>query len=204
MVSRRFWRRAMARGSFCKARGGGHRVRHINIIFYPQWNGFESWYQAGGGEEGSAFSWLPVAAAQRFLAENIHGLKYVGDIPSPNKGIFLSRYSGDKEDVIAAWTFDFPYTLTIKAEVRSVIGYTGNSLLTSKRELGWNGSAFRRTDLRPHREGSTGLTCSTNRSATTSLMMPVARRRRLHPRKKATRHRPRTMATGNCGKIRRS
>ena len=94
--------------------------------FYPQWHGFEDWYLQGSGERGSENSWLPGGAALRFLAENTHGLKFDGDLPSPYKGIFLSRFSGDTEDVVAAWTFDFAYSLGIQCaglkEVRSFMG----------------------------------------------------------------------------------
>ncbi|MBV9469658.1 MAG: discoidin domain-containing protein, partial [Abitibacteriaceae bacterium] len=84
--------------------------------FYPHSHGFESWYQAGGGEQGSGEAWMPIAAAQRFLAENTQGMKYVGDVPSPYKGVYLARFSGATEDVIAAWTMDFPLALSARAE----------------------------------------------------------------------------------------
>ncbi|MDQ2730841.1 MAG: discoidin domain-containing protein, partial [Armatimonadota bacterium] len=95
--------------------------------FYPQWHGFEDWYLQGSGEEGSRDSWLPGGAALRFLAENTHGMTYAGDIPSPYKGIYLSRFTGPDEDVVAAWTFDFPTVLRIRASgLTRVVGYMGN------------------------------------------------------------------------------
>jgi len=100
-----------------------------HYYFYPQSHGFESWYQIGGGEAGSEKSWLPVAAAQRFLAENTFGMKYVGDVPSPYKGIYLPRFSGERGDVVAAWTFDFAFSLPVRASgLKRVVGYMGNPL----------------------------------------------------------------------------
>lgn len=95
--------------------------------FYPHSHGFESWYQAGGGEQGSAESWTPIAAAQRFLAEDTFGMKYVGDVPSPYKGIYLARFSGAQEDVVAAWTMDFSCPLTVQvSDGARVVGFMGN------------------------------------------------------------------------------
>lgn len=95
--------------------------------FYPRSHGFESWYQVGGGEEGSRDSWLPVAAAQRFFAENTRGRKYAGDLPAPYKGIYLSRFDGAAGDVVAAWTFDFPFGLAVRpAGVRRIVDWMGN------------------------------------------------------------------------------
>ena len=100
-----------------------------HYYFYPQSHGFESWYQVGGGEAGSEKSWLPVAAAQRFLAENTHGMEFVGDVPAPYKGITLARFTGAEGDVVAAWTFDFSFTLHAKAPgLRRIVGYMGNPL----------------------------------------------------------------------------
>jgi hypothetical protein len=95
--------------------------------FYPQYGGFESWYQAGSGEQGSPKSWLPLATAQHFFAENTFGMEYVGDVPSPYKGVFLARFSGGQEDVVAAWTFDFTIPLSVEAPgLKQVIGFMGN------------------------------------------------------------------------------
>ncbi|HET6386833.1 MAG TPA: discoidin domain-containing protein [Armatimonadota bacterium] len=95
--------------------------------FYPAWHGFEDWYLSGSGEAGSENSWLPSAAALRFLAESSAGMKYVGDVPSPYKGIYLARFSGPVSDMIAAWTFDFPITLKARApEMLSMVSYMGN------------------------------------------------------------------------------
>jgi hypothetical protein len=106
----------------------GIEPRH-QYYFYPHAHGFESWYQAGGGEQGSSESWLPTAAAQRFLAENTVGMKYAGEIESPYPGIFLSRFTGPGEDVVAVWTFDFPYSLPVEAPgLRRGAGYMGNPL----------------------------------------------------------------------------
>ena len=95
--------------------------------FYPQWHGFEDWYLQGSGEQGSENSWLPNGAALRFLAENTCGKKFVADIPSPYKGIILSRFSGADEDVVAAWTFDQPMTLRARVPgIKSVVDWMGN------------------------------------------------------------------------------
>lgn len=97
--------------------------------FYPHAHGFESWYQVGGGEQGSGESWTPIAAAQRFLAENTFGMKYVGDVPSPYKGVYLARFSGTTENVIAAWTFDFSLPLPVRTTgLKSISNYMGQSV----------------------------------------------------------------------------
>ncbi|MBE3069455.1 MAG: discoidin domain-containing protein, partial [Planctomycetes bacterium] len=97
--------------------------------FYPQAHGFESWYQSGGGEAGSEHSWLPVAAAHRFVAENTLGRTYAGDVPAPYKGVYLPRFTGEAGDVVAAWTFDFAMDLKVRAKgLRQVVGYMGNPL----------------------------------------------------------------------------
>ena len=104
--------------------------------FYPHAHGFESWYQAGGGEQGSGESWTPIAAAQHFLAENTFGMKYVGDVPSPYKGVYLARFSGATEDVIVAWTMDFLYHLGLRTSIfdkkpdylRSASDYMGRAV----------------------------------------------------------------------------
>jgi hypothetical protein len=95
--------------------------------FYPQYGGFESWYQAKGGEAGSRDSWLPVAAAQRFLAENTHGKTLSVNITTPYRGIYLTRFTGGSDDCIAAWTWDFSYTLqaTVSGYV-SCVDWMGN------------------------------------------------------------------------------
>jgi hypothetical protein len=83
--------------------------------FYPQWNGFEDWYLDGGGEAGDEHSLTLSGAALRFLAEQLNGRHYVGDVPPRlYKGIFLSRFDGGAGDVVVAWTFDFPYTLKLR------------------------------------------------------------------------------------------
>ncbi len=105
-----------------------------HYYFYPQSHGFESWYQAGGGEAGSERSWLPIAAAQRFLAENTFGRTYAGDIPSPYKGIYLARFTGGEDDVIAAWTFDFETVLQVRTpQLRQVAGFMGNRITLARR-----------------------------------------------------------------------
>lgn len=83
--------------------------------FYPQWNGFEDWYLSGGGEKGDAHSLTLSGSALRFLAEQLHDRRYAGDVsPRLYKGIFLPRFNGGAGDVVAAWTFDFPYVLRLK------------------------------------------------------------------------------------------
>ena len=97
--------------------------------FYPKAHGFQPWYQAGGGEEGSRDSWVPLAAAQHFAAENLVGTNFLKDEPSPYKGIYLARFGGATEDVIAAWTFDFATTLSASAPgLKRAVNWSGNEI----------------------------------------------------------------------------
>jgi hypothetical protein len=60
-------------------------------------------------------------------------MKYAGDLPSPYKGVYLARFSGAQEDVVAAWTFDFPLTLAVEAPgLKRVMGFMGNPLPVPK------------------------------------------------------------------------
>lgn len=103
--------------------------------FYPQAHGFESWYQTGGGEAGSESSWLPVAAGQRFFAEATFGTTFKEMIPSPYKGIYLARFAGQNEDVVAAWTFDITYLLQAQVpNPKSISDFMGNPVLLTKSE----------------------------------------------------------------------
>ena len=109
------------------------------FYYYPQWNGFISMYEVGGGEAGNEHSWLPHAAALRVFAENTVGRHYAGDVPSPYKGIYLARFNGDgnHDDAIAAWTFDFPDTLTATAPgYRSAAGFMGNPMPRTRKADG--------------------------------------------------------------------
>ena len=109
-------------------RAGGILPSH-QYYFYPQYGGFISMYETGGGEAGNENSWLPHAAALRFFAENTVGRHYAGNVPSPYKGVYLARFNGDgdNDDVVAAWTFDFPLTLNVSAQgYRSAVGFMGN------------------------------------------------------------------------------
>ena len=99
------------------------------FYYYPHWNGFISMYEAGGGEAGNEDSWLPHAAALRIFAENTVGRHYAGDVPSPYKGIYLARFNGagDKDDVVVAWTFDFPYVLYVQVpRYHNAVNFMGN------------------------------------------------------------------------------
>jgi hypothetical protein len=103
--------------------------------FYPQSHGFEDWYLQGGGEAGSENSWLPSAAALRFLAENTHGMSFEGDIQSPYKGIYLARFTGADGDVVAAWTFDFPFKLLFRAPgLTRMVDWMGNPIDTGRKQ----------------------------------------------------------------------
>ena len=101
--------------------------------FYPKAHGFQPWYQAGGGEEGSRDSWLPLAAAQRFAAENLANTKFQKDEKSPYKGVYLARFTGATEDVIAAWTFDFDANVAVSAPgLKRAVDWNGNDVKLAK------------------------------------------------------------------------
>ena len=176
-----------------------------HYYFYPQSHGFESWYQTGGGEAGSEKSWLPIAAAQRFLAENTHKMEFTGDVPTPYKGIYLARLTGAEGDVVAAWTFDFAFTLRAKAPgLRRVVGY---------RAIRSPSSAVPAASSRCRCQASRS-TCIWRRaarsawwtgpSAGTSRQPPrVPLLRPRHPSQSTLPPSP-TTATGSCGRTRQS
>lgn len=100
-----------------------------HYYFYPQYNGFESWYLAQGGEAGSRESWLPGGAALRFLAENTRGKTFQSALATPYRGLYLFRFTGGADDVIVAWTWDFSYTLAFDASgLQSVANWMGRAV----------------------------------------------------------------------------
>lgn len=98
--------------------------------FYPEYHGFEAYYLVENPksmEHGG--TWEPAASALHEMRRELGNRQFAGWLPSPNPGIFLARFHGQGNDVVAAWTLDFPLALPLaKASVARVDDTFGNPL----------------------------------------------------------------------------
>ena len=99
-----------------------------HYYFYPVHHGFEPWYLVeSGSSEGLNGTFEPTAVALRIMNEQIAGRK-VGELKELPFGIYVLRFHGKRDDLVAFWTLDFPITLTLRGQILSAVDFMGNKI----------------------------------------------------------------------------
>ena len=99
-----------------------------HFYYYVVHHGFEAMYLVEmGSSEGYNGTIEPGGIALRIMNEEIGGRKPIS-LESPIFGVYILRFSGEEDDVLAIWTLDFPIRLKVSGQIQYAEDFMGNKI----------------------------------------------------------------------------